>query len=51
MTPGTNQWTAEIPSNTRTSGITFKRNNKENTSTYNSWSWNRGYGTTYDVND
>lgn len=51
MTKGTNKWTASIPSNTRITNITFKRNNPENTTTWNSWTWaDRGYSTSYTVN-
>lgn len=51
MTKGTNQWTASIPSNTRITNITFKRNNPDNTQTWDSWSWsNRDYSTSYTVN-
>lgn len=41
-------WTVSFPSNTRTGNITIKRNNPENTATWNEWSWTRGYGTSYD---
>lgn len=51
MTKGTNKWTASIPSNTRITNITFKRNNPGNTTTWNSWTWaDRGYSTSYTVN-
>lgn len=45
-----NYWTVSFPSNTRTGEISIKRNNpNDNTQTWSTFTWTRGYGTSYDA--